>query len=265
MNDPRSMKREDIIKFFQHIALREGSHGIPNAFRFKAVLSSRKKGKLVKTRYFDDHEPALPEVPAPEQTEDTEPALLGGPDPAIGECSMLDRPPDTREQVPTPAMTPELTLAQLGPGPGPGPGPGSKSQRKKKSQRTNNLPSANPDNPSTTLTLDPAFRIDPPINLDPALEFHSNMDSELLSLSGDLFSPWPNATLPSHNTIATSRNPEQSASRLVPDPAFGGLLSLDSNPTTLQIRRSPRRMGKDAEALEREDAKSYAPKRKSRR
>jgi hypothetical protein len=48
------MKQEAIISFFRHIATREGSHGISNAFRFKGILSSRKKGDLQKSRYDDD-------------------------------------------------------------------------------------------------------------------------------------------------------------------------------------------------------------------
>jgi hypothetical protein len=54
LNDPRGMKREEMIKFFEHIGSRQASHGIKHAFRFKAILSSRKKGSLCKTRYFDD-------------------------------------------------------------------------------------------------------------------------------------------------------------------------------------------------------------------
>jgi hypothetical protein len=48
------MKLEAIIKFFDHIKNREDSHGIQYAFRFKAVLSSRKKGVLCKARYSTD-------------------------------------------------------------------------------------------------------------------------------------------------------------------------------------------------------------------
>ena len=58
LNDPRSMKQETLMKFFHYIASREVSHGIHEAFKFKAVLSSRKKGVLQKSRYNDgDEEP----------------------------------------------------------------------------------------------------------------------------------------------------------------------------------------------------------------
>jgi hypothetical protein len=40
-----------MIQFFDHIGNRQSSHGIKDAFRFKAVLSSRKKGDLTKAVY----------------------------------------------------------------------------------------------------------------------------------------------------------------------------------------------------------------------
>ena len=48
------MKFEVIVKFFNHVAKHEEtSHGIAlaHAFRFKAVLSSRKKGSLHPSQY----------------------------------------------------------------------------------------------------------------------------------------------------------------------------------------------------------------------
>jgi hypothetical protein len=45
------MKLDALIKFFKHISDREISHGIPFAFRFKSVLSSRKKGSLRMAMY----------------------------------------------------------------------------------------------------------------------------------------------------------------------------------------------------------------------
>src|ERR1700679_3378638 len=52
--EPRSMKLDSITKFFEHVAEREVTHGIGKAFRFKAVLSSQKKGVLQPARYHDD-------------------------------------------------------------------------------------------------------------------------------------------------------------------------------------------------------------------
>src|SRR5271168_5114340 len=40
--DPRAMRQEDIVKFFKHISTRQISHGVRDAFRFKAVMTSRK-------------------------------------------------------------------------------------------------------------------------------------------------------------------------------------------------------------------------------
>jgi hypothetical protein len=45
------MKLEAVVKLFQNITIREEAHGIPNAFRFKAILSSRKQGTLCEARY----------------------------------------------------------------------------------------------------------------------------------------------------------------------------------------------------------------------
>jgi hypothetical protein len=54
LKDPRTMKLDSLTKFFEHISRREETNGISKAFRFKAVLSSRKKGSLRPARYADD-------------------------------------------------------------------------------------------------------------------------------------------------------------------------------------------------------------------
>lgn len=54
IKDPRSMRLESIVTFFKHVLLREASHGVPNAFRFKAVLSGRKKGVFGSAHYKDE-------------------------------------------------------------------------------------------------------------------------------------------------------------------------------------------------------------------
>jgi hypothetical protein len=56
LGDPRAMKRESIIKFFQHVAQREDLHGITQAFRFHTVLTSRKNGTLIPASYKADGE-----------------------------------------------------------------------------------------------------------------------------------------------------------------------------------------------------------------
>jgi hypothetical protein len=51
LKDPRSMRQDHIIKFFEHIVQRQSSHGIEDTFKFKAVLTRRKKGDLTATKY----------------------------------------------------------------------------------------------------------------------------------------------------------------------------------------------------------------------
>lgn len=41
----------EIKQLFIHIVQRQSSHGIPDAFKFKAVLTNRKKGNLIATQY----------------------------------------------------------------------------------------------------------------------------------------------------------------------------------------------------------------------
>ena len=49
----RTMRQEDIIKFFKHVSNQQSSHGVKDAFKFKAVLSSCKKGDLNGSQYND--------------------------------------------------------------------------------------------------------------------------------------------------------------------------------------------------------------------
>src|ERR1700678_1592400 len=59
--DPRAMRQEDIVKNFKHISTRQISHGVRDAFCFKAVMTSRKGSNLDKTHYIDPlANPALP-------------------------------------------------------------------------------------------------------------------------------------------------------------------------------------------------------------
>ena len=62
LDHPRTVKRDDIIKFFEHIGSRQASHGVKDAFRFKQYLSSRKKGTLMPAKYLDQ----IREAPEPE-------------------------------------------------------------------------------------------------------------------------------------------------------------------------------------------------------
>jgi hypothetical protein len=252
LQDPRAMRREAITKFFKHIAAREASHGIQNAFRFKAVLSSRKKGNLCNTSYFDDDEPALSEEQALD--DEVEPDLAGG------SHIILDSNPALSP------ITSETTSDQSGIGQGPAPVPvpglGPPTKRTKrardKSRAGNSVNSTNPE-----LSLDPAFRIDPPIILDPGLEFHPFTNSQ--SLSGEPFPLWTHLT----STSSTTRQ-IMPRNTLGPDLAHQGHSAgdeIEPEPATIPIqnRRSPRRQAINAEALAREEALKLTPKRMTRR
>lgn len=55
LKDPRSMNIIPLTAFFKYVAAREDSHGVSNAFRFKSVLSSRKKGHMLPAHYQIDN------------------------------------------------------------------------------------------------------------------------------------------------------------------------------------------------------------------
>jgi hypothetical protein len=57
------MKLDSLVAFFQHVISREDTHGIKDAFRFKMVLNSRKKGDLVPACYSIDGTPASDVLP----------------------------------------------------------------------------------------------------------------------------------------------------------------------------------------------------------
>ena len=53
MDKPRALKHEEISKFFQHIAERQGSLGAKEAFRFKVVKQQRKGTATIPAIYAD--------------------------------------------------------------------------------------------------------------------------------------------------------------------------------------------------------------------
>ena len=55
LDSPWTMHCETMVKVFKHIATHQAFHGIQDAFRFKAVLSSHKKGSLCPACYFDSN------------------------------------------------------------------------------------------------------------------------------------------------------------------------------------------------------------------
>lgn len=266
------MKREDIIKFFQHIATRETSHGVKNAFRFKAVLSSRKNGDICATSYCDEHPAQAPEI-----TEETTlyPALGRQPRPAL--TQQLDpalTEPTSLVQVPTPAMTPELMTTTLEPEPGTAPASKEirKSKRAKGKGRALDMAVMNQtmdqDYPNApNLSLDPAYRIDPLLYLDPALDpsfdFHSI--TSFPSMTGDIHIPWQDTTFVSSRSPATTSTLMSvtlpGIDSFNPEPAQNTLHPFDLTPTSSQLKRSPRRT---AEVLAREEAKQFAVDRRSR-
>ena len=53
LDSPWMMHCENMVKVFKYIAVCQASHGVQDTFRFKAVLSSHKKGSLHLACYFD--------------------------------------------------------------------------------------------------------------------------------------------------------------------------------------------------------------------
>src|ERR1700678_2701168 len=107
--DPRAMRQEDIVKFFKHISTRQISHGVRDAFRFKAVMTSRKGSNLDKTHYIDPlANPALL-VMDPLDTEPN-PASPSGHVPALPSVYSDLNPAPTYE--PVPALPPLILLEQ---------------------------------------------------------------------------------------------------------------------------------------------------------
>lgn len=93
---PRAMRQEDIVKFFKHISTRQISHGVRDAFRFKAVMTSRKGSKFDETQYVDPlANPALLVI----GTEST-PASTSGPVPTMPAVYSDLNPAPTYEPVP---------------------------------------------------------------------------------------------------------------------------------------------------------------------
>ena len=103
MKEPRAMKLLGLIDFFKHVLQRETSHGIKKAFRFKAVLSSRRKGTLGPSRYKDDDEDSKSN-----KSKDTSPAPVRRKRrkqcPAIGNTAILN-PEISEEPLVEPATS----------------------------------------------------------------------------------------------------------------------------------------------------------------
>ena len=196
------MKRDDMIKFFEHIASRQATHSIKDAFKFKAILSSRKNGNFIDTKYPDNEmSQAADDLPAPSPTPVSS-SNMPAPTPALSSFHIFVRN-DLPAPTPTPALPssniPAHTSAVSNYLPAPIP-----VQAKTPSSSSYNIPAQASLINTNTLTLDPAFRVDPEIELDPSLDptFHGPATSNL-----SVFIPlgYPS---PSHTPI-----PEQPASK----------------------------------------------------
>jgi hypothetical protein len=120
LKDPRSMKVDTLVKFFKHVADREDSHGISDSFKFKSVLSSRKKGTLLPARYKDDDDAASSEdtgVPPPPRRRKRRPIP-----PALDNLPLLiNNTDDTLPMIPSSDITAERFNGLYTPGDTPAP------------------------------------------------------------------------------------------------------------------------------------------------
>ncbi|KAF8799627.1 hypothetical protein BYT27DRAFT_7263713 [Phlegmacium glaucopus] len=242
LSDPRSMKREALIQFFQHITARQTSHGIQDAFRFKAVLSSRKQGSLRTARYVN----TIGDDPAPARRKKNR---MNTSTHRITETLATNISDITQGMAhsfnPNDSLMPMLLQEQLIPE---HPGPSV-------------MPS---------LTLDPAFNIDPPLILDPLLD--PAMDSNV-SFTTLMLNALPDMTCPGPQLFGMATpgliDPKQLS--LAPSGPSCLNLALDlnaklaRNATTTRGEVSPWRKGKTAENLAIEEAKKYGAKGKHRR
>lgn len=154
LNDPRTMKRDEIIKFFAHIHTREASHGVEDAFRFKSVLSSRKKGSLQDAMYSNRESSTSRDMASPSQA----PAPASTPAPSQVPATGTTPAPSQGPAMATTRATSQLLAPGQLPVPGRLPVPDTYSFYSNSFQSTSNL------------TLDRRFEIDPHIELDESLD-----------------------------------------------------------------------------------------------
>lgn len=244
LNDPRAMKREEIIQFFKHIETRQVSHGIQDAFRFRATLSSRKKGSLRKQEYSEENlsDPASIRNPAPWRrntprdppTEQEDNTAIDNP--AIDTVDAPDLPSATRKKR---RSKKNKKNARGVPAPNPASNPAHDPAPEPSTQDNNAIPNGfmfNSFNAGPLLTLDVGHSFDIRIPLDKSLDpdFDSFMDP---SANNQLFTP--------------DRSPSTSNRLFTPPPtqipptwASNPLLSA-SQPESAP-RRSERQRGKNA-------------------
>jgi hypothetical protein len=106
------MRRDDMIKFFEHIGLQETTHGIKDAFRFKAVLSSRRKGNMEEVKYHEIAKNTALNLTIANDPAHSDPANSG---PALSAQALPLENDDTSVEVPAvPAWT---SVFQVDPAP----------------------------------------------------------------------------------------------------------------------------------------------------
>jgi len=136
LDDPCIMKRESIVKLFKHIAAREVSHGVQDAFGFKNILSSLKKGALLPSRYSSANSGAnvnITPAPAPQRKSKSQRREAAGNHNYHAESPGTQSSTQQQQAFYHPGVTPLIPTM-----------PG--------------------------LSLDPAFSVDPPIDLDSELD-----------------------------------------------------------------------------------------------
>ena len=298
LKDPRSMKKDEIIKFFDHVGNRQSSHGIKDAFRFKHVLSSRRKAKVVETSYADPGPDSLVNA-------ETAPATLPEPLPNSNQTSStftfrLQRVPAPQEPsdgqilqhaeintVPPPALSSRRRPRPTGniennsvEAPAlssrPRPRPTGKAKEQTNAATSGSMTLHTGEKP--TLTLNTDFQWERPIDLDPALDPAFDFMPQGNDLNDML--PWLEFP-PASSTSNVLISPElaststtlfpSSTSSPVPNIPGSSKDSLNRSPVSQSHglaefeNRTPRRRAKKADVLAMEEAQSLMAKTRSRR
>lgn len=291
LKDPRTMRQEDLIKFFKHVGNRQTSHGIKDAFQFKAVLSSRKKGSIEEPKY-NDTTPTTAltkNVPEPRQTEaadeqapESEPASEMGP-------ATTSKGNQNQTGTQTFVFQLDNRVRELEPASFPRPKPRPTGKAKKKTgvddyvstsrpaaistvesgpapgPASNSRPKPRPTGKAKNITgVEDSGNVSMPIT-DNSGAPHENMQNQQSSLTFETPFDWdlqipldPDLDPGLHATDSINRNHDLSSWLTIPS-------STMPNSPSSDLVRTPRRKGKNADSLAMEEAKALLSKRKSRR
>lgn len=268
LKDPRSMRRDEMITFLKHIGNRQLSHGIKDAFKFKAVLSSRKKGDIGGAKYHDpEPNPAYTMATTDDPTE--HPSNTSRPVPVPPEVTPAFIQPVSPILTPEPGPSSQTTIR-----PRPRPRPTGRAKEMSRPENTEEIiPEYNRINAGwneqPTLTLNPDYRWEPEFELDPSLD--PDLDSRP-HMNEELFTINPPASF--HSGPASSfKHPasifppaENTAPPINLYPASGPASTfLSPAPVTPNRQRTPRRKGKNADMLAIEEAAKLLNQGKKRR